>query len=622
MGLIPQTFIDELLARADIVEVIGSRVQLKKAGREYKACCPFHNEKSASFSVSPEKQFYHCFGCGAHGTVVRFLMEHDHLSFPEAVEELASRLGLEVPREADSSAPRRMDEGLFELTARVAEFFTEQLAREPRAREYAERRGLSSQTIAQFGIGYAPDSWNALLRRFGESDAARRALAEVGLIIERERSQLREAPAGENRYYDRFRDRLMFPIRDGRGRVIAFGGRILDQGEPKYLNSPESVLFHKGRELYGLFEVRRSSSSLKRVLVVEGYMDAVRLHQAGITSAVATLGTATTAEHFKRIFRLVSEVVFAFDGDRAGRAAAWRALQQALPEIRPGREIRFLFLPEGQDPDSLVGAEGRAAFEQRLEHTLPLSDYLMRELTEQSGTLDKAGRARFSQLAAPLLAKVPDSVYRDLLLEQVARVVGVGRERLLEDWRNTGTQHAATNGNVMGASGNIHGRPPASAPNEARVSAAPARLSVGRGSLVRQCILRLLTFPAIALEVSAQERAILEDCDEAGAELLRELIDHLRAQPARSSAQIIERWAGRPDAAVLERLLQQEQLLADALSAAGELHAALAKLRDLITVRRLQALEAKDAAIGLQPDERQEYLMLMSNRGVGGRRAR
>ncbi|MBV8853217.1 MAG: DNA primase [Sinobacteraceae bacterium] len=620
MGLIPQTFIDELLARADIVEVIGSRVQLKKAGREYKACCPFHNEKSASFSVSTEKQFYHCFGCGAHGTVVRFLMEHDHLSFPEAVEELASRLGLEVPREADSSAPRRMDDGLFELMARVAEFFSEQLAREPRARNYAERRGLTSQTIAQFGIGYAPDSWNALLRRFGENDAARRALAEVGLIIERERSQLREAPAGENRYYDRFRDRLMFPIRDGRGRVIAFGGRILEQGEPKYLNSPESVLFHKGRELYGLFEVRRSSSSLKRVLVVEGYMDAVRLHQSGITSAVATLGTATTAEHFKRIFRLVSDVVFAFDGDRAGRAAAWRALQQALPEIRPGREVRFLFLPEGQDPDSLVGAEGRAAFEQRLEHTLPLSDYLMRELTEQSGTLDKAGRARFSQLAAPLLAKVPDSVYRDLLLEQVARVVGVGRERLLEDWRNTASQHAATNGHVTGSGST--GRTPASASVEARSGAAPARLSVGRGSLVRQCILRLLTFPAIALEVSAQERAALEDCDEAGAELLRELIDHLRAQPARSSAQIIERWAGRPEAAVLERLLQQEQLLADTLSAAGELHAALGKLRDLITVRRLQALEAKDAAVGLEPDERQEYLMLMSNRSAGGRPAR
>src|SRR5882757_5532192 len=279
MGLIPQSFIDELIARADIVEVIGLRVPLKKAGREYKACCPFHGEKTPSFWVSPDKQFYHCFGCGAHGTVLRFLMEHDRMAFPEAVEDLAQRLGLEVPREGGDAASniRRPEESLYELMARVASFYSETLARDERARQYLARRGLEREVIERFGIGFAPNSWNEVLRRFGADEADRRQLADLGLIIERERGQIRD---GE-RHYDRFRDRIMFPIRDARGRVIAFGGRIIEQGEPKYLNSPETALFHKGRELYALYETRRARSNLKRLLIVEGYMDAVRLHQSG-----------------------------------------------------------------------------------------------------------------------------------------------------------------------------------------------------------------------------------------------------------------------------------------------------------------------------------------------------
>src|SRR6516165_2515244 len=322
LGRIPQHFIDELIARTDIVELIGVRVPLKKSGREYKACCPFHAEKTPSFWVSPDKQFYHCFGCGKHGTALGFLMDHDHMAFPEAVEELAMRLGLEVPQEgtAERSAPRA-EEPLYELMARVAGFYSEQLTREPRVRDYLAKRGLVPVTLERFGIGYAPNSWNEVLRRFGASDGERRRLAEAGLIVERERGGGRET----DRYYDRFRDRVMFPIRDARGRVIAFGGRIIDAGEPKYLNSPETVLFHKGRELYGLYETRRARRALDRLVVVEGYMDTVSLHQSGIDYAVATLGTATTAEHFRRIFRLVPTVVFAFDGDRAGRAAAWRA---------------------------------------------------------------------------------------------------------------------------------------------------------------------------------------------------------------------------------------------------------------------------------------------------------
>ena len=589
MGRIPQHFIDELIARADIVEVIGSRVQLKKSGREWKACCPFHNEKTPSFWVSPDKQFYHCFGCGKHGTVLGFLMDYDHLAFPEAVEELASRLGLEVPREGGSdSGPPRADEPLYELMARVARFYAESLGRGTSARDYLVKRGLSAGTIERFQIGYAPNSWNEVLKRFGGDDAQRRRLVETGLIIERERGQAQFS----ERHYDRFRDRIMFPIRDTRGRVIAFGGRVIDAGEPKYLNSPETVLFHKGRELYGLYETRRARSSLKRLVIVEGYMDAVRLHQEGIDYAVATLGTATTAEHFRRIFRLVPEVVFAFDGDRAGRAAAWRALQQALPEAREGRQIRFLFLPDGHDPDTLVAAEGRAAFEQRLAEALPLSEYLVRELSEQSDLSHADGRARFAESARPLYQKVPEGVYRELLLGRLAQVVGLPPERLEELWSQA-----------------------PGAPSAARSEPRPperTRAAAGRGSLVRQAIVRLVHFPAIAAEVSPDERSGLDASEEAGIKLLRELLDNLREQPAQISAQVIQRWAGREGGESLQKLLEREEVITDAAAAAGELRGALVKLADLAAERRLQALEAKSQAGPLTADELQEFQRLMS----------
>jgi DNA primase len=600
LGRIPQTFIDELIVRADIVEVIGARVQLKKSGREYKACCPFHNEKTPSFWVSPDKQFYHCFGCGKHGTVLGFLMDHDHLAFPEAVEELATRLGLEVPREGGiDSGTRRADEPLYELTAKVARFYAQCLEREARARDYLAQRGLTTETIERFGIGYAPNSWNELLRRFGATDAERPRLADAGLIVERERGQ---AHGGE-RHYDRFRDRIMFPIRDTRGRVIAFGGRIIDAGEPKYLNSPETVLFHKGRELYGLYETRRARSTLKRLVIVEGYMDAVRLHQEGVDYAVATLGTATTSEHFRRIFRLVSEVVFAFDGDRAGRAAAWRALQQSLPEAREGRQIRFLFLPEGHDPDTLVAEEGRAAFEQRLADALPLSEYLVRELSEHSDLGHADGRARFAESARPLHQKVPAGVFRELLLGRLAEVVGLPPERLEELWSKA------------------PGAPAAAAP-AAPASRSPARTrtGAGRGSLVRQAIVRLVHFPGIAAEVSPAERSGLDASEEAGIKLLRELLDNLREQPAQISAQVIQRWAGREGGESLQKLLEREEVITDAAAAAGELRAALVRLADLAAERRLQALEEKSRSGPLIADELQEFQRLISI--LGAREAR
>ncbi len=597
--MIPRSFIDELIARADIVELIGSRVQLKKAGREYKACCPFHNEKTASFWVSPEKQFYHCFGCEAHGTALGFLIEHDRLPFPEAVELLASTLGLEVPREGGNGSPvRRPDEALYEMMSRIAAFYGEMLGKDARALAYAQRRGLSVETIERFGIGYAPNSWNEVLRRFGGAEEGRRALVELGLIIERDSAHGRE---GE-RHYDRFRDRLMFPIRDARGRTIAFGGRVLEQGEPKYLNSPETVLFHKGRELYALYEARRSRSNLKRLLIVEGYMDAVRLHQFGLQYAVATLGTATTPEHLKRIFQVVSEVVFAFDGDRAGRTAAWRALQHAVSEAREGREIRFLFLPEGHDPDSLVGEEGSEAFERRIAAALPLSEYLIRELSAQADLTHADGRARFAELARPIWLKLPQGVFRELLLGQLASVVGIGPARLEELWDGAAPSTIAT-----------------SEPN--RPTGAAVRVSAGRGSLVRQAIARLVMFPGIALQVSGAEREALDACDEPGIPLLRELLDDLREQPAQNSAQVIERWSGRAGSDSLEKLLQREAIVADAGVAAGELRAALGKLAERVVERRLQALEAKSRSFRLEADEIQEFQSLISLKGPRGPRS-
>ena len=592
------------------MEVIGSRVQLKKAGREYKACCPFHNEKTASFWVSPEKQFYHCFGCGAHGTVLRFLMEHDRMAFPEAVEELASRLGMEVPREAGGAPGATRDsERLYDLMARVAKFYAEALSRDTRAREYLTRRGLTPDTIAHFGIGYAPDSWNTVLKRFGAAEAERRALADLGLIIERDAGRTSGGPVREgDRHYDRFRDRIMFPIRDVRGRVIAFGGRVIDRGEPKYLNSPETVLFHKGRELYALHETRRSRTSLERLLVVEGYMDAVRLHQAGIPYAVATLGTATTPEHFRRIFRLVREVVFAFDGDRAGRAAAWRALQHALPEAREGREIRFLFLPEGHDPDTLVGAEGREAFERRLESTLPLSEYLVRELSEDIDLAHADGRARFAESARPLVAKVPEGVYRELLTARVAEVVGLAAERLEAIWAGTNPMPAGTAEKPAPRAGAEKPR---------------ARVSAGRGSLVRQAIARLVRFPSIAGSIGTAVRAGLNTCEEPGIELLRELLDDLRVRPLSLPAQVLERWADRSGGEHLARLLERDEVLGDAHAAALELEATLAKLAEQALERRLEALEARirDAGLtGLSNEERQEFQILIAKRA--GRKAR
>jgi DNA primase len=582
-GRIPQHFIDELMQRADIVELIGARVPLKKAGREYKACCPFHGEKTPSFTVSPTKGFYHCFGCGAHGTALGFLMEYDRLEFVDAVEQLASHLGLDVPREQDG--PREAPLApLYDALARAATFFESALRKSDAAVDYLRGRGLTGETAATFRIGYAPAGWDALLSSFPDTEAEREKLLAAGLVAVRD----------SGGHYDRFRDRIMFPIRDSRGRVCGFGGRVLGQGEPKYLNSPETAVFHKGQELYGLYEAKQAERKLARLLVVEGYMDVVSLAQHGVRDVVATLGTATTGEHVRRLFRVVPELVYCFDGDRAGRAAAWRALQVSLPEIRDGRQIRFLFLPDGEDPDSLVRREGAAAFNQRLGGGLPLSDYLLEELQRQAGSDSLDGRARLAELAKPLVQAIPPGVYRELLTERLAATVGLPRARLAS---------------ALGQAGEDPGVP-RRAPVPPRARTVPG----GRPSLVRQAITHLVNYPQLGATTPVP--AGLAAVQQRGASLLNELLELTRTHPGLSPGALVERFRGRPEGPHLEEILTLPQALGP--EAAGrELADSLDRLVAADRQERMGALFAKGEQ--LTPAEKDELRRLQRDPGPGVR---
>jgi len=589
-GRIPQPFIDEIVARSDIVEVIGARVPLKKAGREYKACCPFHNEKSPSFWVSPEKQFYHCFGCGVHGTVIGFLMQYEKMEFFDAVADLAQRAGLEMPREALKGADTGSAD-LHDVMARMARFFEQNLADQPRARKYVNARGIDASTSARFALGYAPDSWDALLNRFGAQEEDRRQILQLGMIIERD-TRGGERAAG---FYDRFRDRLMFPIRDSRGRVIGFGGRIIDQGEPKYLNSPETPLFHKGRELYGLYEARQARADFKRLMIVEGYMDVVRLHQAGITYAVATLGTATTQEHLNKIFRLTSEVVFCFDGDRAGRQAAWRALENSLALAQDGRELRFMFLPEGHDPDTLVAEEGAPAFENRLNAALPLSEYLIQQLTTEVDLTHIDGRAKLKALAAPLFARMPEGIYREMLAERLAARVSMPAATLKKSF--------------------AAGAPKRTAADRPEPSLRPrGRISAGRGNLLTQAITLVLHHPAAASAIKDPD--LLNTVEKPGTGVLKELIEQAAAAASPSTAMLLEHWRDRAEYGRLSELAMLDPLVADAPSAAKELQMAVEKLlEEYGPGLRMNELLRKAEELGLNYDEKAELSLLLKSKG-------
>ena len=415
--MIPRDFIDTLLARVDIVDVIDRRVPLKKAGQNYQACCPFHSEKTPSFTVSPTKQFYHCFGCGAHGTALGFLMEYEHMGFPDAVAALAQDVGLPVPDSGEPERPKPPP-ALWDALEQAAQFYKKQLKQTPRAIDYLKRRGLTGAIAARYGIGYAPDGWSPLKQVFKEYEAD--ALAASGLVIDGDRGR-----------YDRFRDRIMFPIKNVKGQIVGFGGRVLDQGEPKYLNSPETPLFHKGSEIYGLFEARAAIKAAGRAIVVEGYMDVVALAQHGVEFAVATLGTATTPVHARTLLRHTDRLIYAFDGDNAGRKAAWRALENTLEALQDGKEVSFLFLPEGEDPDSYIRVHGRDAFLHLLDtDTLPLSAFLVRELARNRKLDSQEGRAALIKDAKPLLEKIAAPLLASLIQRQIAELAHLQADEL------------------------------------------------------------------------------------------------------------------------------------------------------------------------------------------------
>ena len=557
MSRIPQTFIQDLLARTDIVEVIGARLELKRAGREFKGLSPFSNEKTPSFFVNPAKQMFFDFSSGKNGSAISFLMDFDRLSFVEAVEELAKRAGVTVPREGGDAPSALVLEGPLDALAAAERFYRTQLRTYQPAIEYLKKRGLGGETAKLFGIGYAPDSWDALAALF--KDDPSHALA-AGLLKKKEET---------GRVFDVFRNRVMFPIRDTRGRTIAFGGRTLANDPAKYLNSPETALFHKGRNLFGLYEAKQSTKSeLPFLMVVEGYMDVVMLAQYGIRNVVATLGTATTRDHLSLLFKSTPRVVFCFDGDRAGRSAAWRALEQALPEVHEGRECRFMFLPEGHDPDTLVQEIGEEAFRKRADEAMTLSEFLLGELGKQVSLATLDGRARLVGLARPHLERMREGPLRSLIVTELARITRLGRADL----------EAMLAGRT---------RPAAQAP-EARGENPGART-------VKRALQLLLERPEMAQRLPDLEA--LAASDQPGIDILVEAVDFFREHPQFSASQLLEHWRDTPKGAALGRILGSTADL-DEAAVQQEFDDAVAVLRRKALRGRAQALlEAAKARI-------------------------
>ena len=516
MGRIPDAFIDDLLARTDLVEVIGARVPLKRQGREYSARCPFHDERSPSFTVSPTKQFYHCFGCGAHGTAISFLMNYDRLEFLDAVEELAKRVGVEVPKDTQARNESSDSKDMYAALDAASGFFQRQLGQSEKALGYLDKRGVDAENRVRFAIGYAPDGFNALKDALGTDERRMKLLEKVGLFSKND----------GGRIYDKFRDRVMFPIHDRRGRVIAFGGRVLDkpsdgrEAGPKYLNSPETELFHKGRELYGLWQVRQAHTKIPRLIVVEGYMDVVALFQYGVTQAVATLGTATTPDHAELLFRNAGDVYFCFDGDRAGRGAAWKAVESILPRMKDGRQAYFLFLPDGEDPDSIVRQEGAAGFDVRLNDAMPLSEFFFAEISKDVKLSSLDGKARLAERAKPMLAQIPDGAFADLMQQRLSEITGIGARNVAEP------------------------TPPA------RISRRP--VPAPKRSLVRTAIALLMQQPALAEAIEPPH--LFAALRQPGIPLLVELIALCRARPGITTGAILEHFSEREEFVPLQKL--------------------------------------------------------------------
>ncbi|EOJ6000318.1 DNA primase [Cronobacter sakazakii] len=576
-GRIPRVFINDLLARTDIVDLIDARVKLKKQGKNYHACCPFHNEKTPSFTVNGEKQFYHCFGCGAHGNAIDFLMNYDKLEFVETVEELAAMHNLEVPFEAGSGPTqieRHQRQTLYELLDGLNGFYRQALqaqSAEP-ARQYLAKRGLSESVIERFAIGYAPPGWDNVLKRFGNNSENRKSLIDAGMLVTND----------QGRSYDRFRERVMFPIRDKRGRVIGFGGRVLGDALPKYLNSPETDIFHKGRQLYGLYEVQQSDPNPPRLLVVEGYMDVVALSQYDINYAVASLGTATTAEHIQMLFRVTNNVICCYDGDRAGRSAAWRALETALPYMTDGRQLRFMFLPDGEDPDTLVRQEGKAAFEARMEQAQPLSTFLFNSLLPQVDLSTPDGRAQLSTLALPLISQMPGETLRIYLRQELGNKLGILDDSQLERLMTRQADNSQT-------------RP---APTLKRTT---MRILIGL----------LVQNPELAPLVPSL--AALDKTKLPGLELFAELVNTCLSQPGLTTGQLLEHYRGTKEAATLEKLSTWDDI-ADKDIAEKTFTDALDHMFDSVLELRLTELIARSRTQGLSAAEREEVRIITEAR--------
>ncbi len=576
MARIPDAFIDDLLARSDIVEVVGSRVPLKRQGKEYAARCPFHDERSASFTVSPTKQFYHCFGCGAHGTAISFLMNYDRLEFLDAVDELAKRAGMEVPRSENPRSAQQQDDSreLYAALDAASTFFQKNLEGSEKARRYLDGRGVDEANRARFHIGYAPDGYSGLRDALGKDERRMKLLDRAGLFSRNDRGHV----------YDKFRDRVMFPIFDRRGRVIAFGGRVFEKDDgPKYLNSPETALFHKGRELYGLWQVRQANQKIERLIVVEGYMDVVSLFQFGVTQAVATLGTATTPDHAELLFRNAPDVFFCFDGDAAGRRAGWKALESVLPRMKDGRQAFFLFLPDGEDPDTIVRKEGAEAFDARLKQATPLSQFFFDELTREINLTTLDGRARLAERARPMLAQIPDGAFGDLMKQQLGQLTGLGG--------GTSAQ-------------------PAMAP---RLPPRPPVAPITKRSLVRAAIAILLQQPSLAISLGGRHH--FQGLRLPGVELLLELLTLIEQRPDISTGALLQHFEGREEQSALHTLAAQT-LPGDEAMWTLELHDAVTQLEKQLLQQRLEELTAKQRQQGLDDTDRYELRELLKARAT------
>jgi DNA primase len=615
-GLIPQSFIDDLLNRTDIVEVVGSRIQLKKAGKNYSARCPFHNEKTPSFSVSPDKQFYYCFGCGAGGNALGFIMDHDHLEFPQAIEELAKRAGMEVPREdiRPGQKPRQpTDSPLYPLLSAAADYYRQALKSHPARKaaiDYLKGRGLSGAIARDFGLGFAPPGWDNLFKHLGSDSLQEKALIDAGLLVEN---------ADSGKRYDRFRDRVMFPIRDSRGRVIAFGGRVLGDDKPKYLNSPETPVFHKSQELYGLYEARQHNRHLDEIMVVEGYMDVIALAQQGLRNAVATLGTATSEDHINRLFRLVPNILFCFDGDQAGRTAAWRALEACLPSLQDGRRARFLFLPEGEDPDSLVRAEGPEVFGARLnQQSLPLAEYFFQQLSQEAdpGTLE--GKAHLATLAVPLIDKIAGANLRALMHQRLEEITGLRSHRETRQTEQGPANQRAAQDDPPGyqdlASSGSRKPSPSSQPGWRSTGRSTAK-QVESPTLA--ALRTLLQQPQLATRVNNASELAAED--DSYAQLLVALLEALQKNPRLSALQLMARWHGTEQGRLLRALADKEWLI-DAENLEQQFFDTIDRLGNSQRERSLEQLmqKARQSELSTAEKEQLRNLLQRSSKPVGG----